>query len=286
MKRFKPINTNDLNTIEEASINEPDMFNDFDVPRLLSGGVLIKKEVKDRYLKEIELSCLSDKLPFTLDMYKPLLHDGNYIILNSNEINNKWFKNITDAYSKCNENDFFVIINTNNYINPSALQKDDIEYIKLLYVLAKEMPCADLWMLKYVYEKIKPVDIIHYNMDNSKINDDEVIRFDTLKFDTDSSYDYLVKTKRNCLYIPYLYHIDKSINDIGDVPSFQELTQMLMDGSAFSYDTKNKVISEEIIKEVEPMFKHINELELRHRKGENVDKEMDSMLKRISEHLC
>ena len=109
-------------------------------------------------------------------------------------------------------------------------------------------------------------------MDNERINEDEVIRYNNLKFDVNSSYEYLCKTKNKYLYIPYLYHFDKSMNNIDYTPSFQELTAMLIDGSAFSYDTVNECMDKNTIQELEPMFKKINELEVKRRTGENVDK--------------
>lgn len=179
--------------------------------RLIEEALLTKKEIKDGYLKAIELDGISKKLSKYDDLYKVLLTDDNHLDLSSKDIRPTWFKEIKDALSKCKHNDFFLVIDT----SCSPLSPHYDEYMTMLYAFAKELPCKDMLVKK-------DSKLYHYNMDNAKMNNDKVIRFGRLSTEHE--------------YIPFVYHLDKSLYEIGPVPTVYNLIEALMDGTGFSYD--------------------------------------------------
>lgn len=190
--------------------------------RLIEEALLVKGEIKDEYLKTIELDGISKKLSKCDDLYKMLFTNDNHLELSSKDIRSTWFKEIKEAFNRCPDNDFFLVVSTSvatevatSVATSSPQSQEYNDYIEMLYAFAKELPCKDM-LLK------KDGVLYYYNKDNAKMNNGKVIRFGKLSTTHE--------------YVPFMYHLDKTMYDIGTTPTIHDLMKALLNGTGFSYD--------------------------------------------------
>ena len=123
--------------------------------RLIEEALLVKGEIKYEYLKTIELDGISKKLSKCDDLYKMLFTNDNHLELPSKDIRSTWFKEIKEAFNRCPDNDFFLVVSTSvatevatSVATSSPQSQEYNDYIEMLYAFAKELPCKDMLLKK------------------------------------------------------------------------------------------------------------------------------------------